>query len=953
MKNFYLKIILPTILSILLFLLTIFLVIIPQFQEHILNGKREMIKELTNAAVSILSKYENDETEGLISREQAQKTAISRINYLRYGDENKDYFWITDMSPTMIIHPFRPDLNGKDLSQFTDPHGKKMFIEFVETVRKNDHGYVDYMWQWKDDSLHIVPKLSYVKLFKPWNWIVGTGIYIEDVKKEISRLTQRLLYISLVISFFIALLLFYITKQSLNIERKRREAEIELQKSNEKYLTLVEAATEGLIMLSDGKISFSNSVISKITGFDNAELVNLSLYEIINKNNNNDIIEAFSGNTMKDGRFELNLNHKNGGFVEVLLTSSTTMFYGKIVNIIIVKDISSDKSTGFTSVDYQKLISTLNVGFFKASISSKGKFLFANETAIKILGFNNFNDLTGIHVLRLIATAEERKSVQQALIADGFIKNKVLQIKKNNGENAIVSVSLILLNKENPQEMVCDGIIEDITGAEMSKKQINALISSMKAGSFLLEQPLKNFLQPLITLKWEATIGEAAQLMLKMNADIIVVSGNQNEIMGVISSNDLQKRVLRLNLKLENPAYLIMSSPVVTIAEHDSVFKAMSLCSDHKIGHLIVKNALNAPSGIFSTKQINESLLQSLSYLTSDINTAQTVNQLKQNFSKLNLLIKPLIESEMAINYITQITSTFSDAITKRIIALSIEELGAPPADFSFICLGSEGRSEETLLTDQDNAIIFDDVSKDNEDAVRAYFLKLGEMVCDALHQVGYTFCKGQIMAKNPQWCTTITEWKKFFAQWIALPEPQHLLDATIFFDFRTVSGNEAFADSLRQTIHYAAKEHPAFLYHMAYNSYSTKPQQIASGNILSDKNAESVDLKSALIPIIMFARTYSLQNEIDRTNTIERLTILKERKLLSETTIDNMLFDYKFLMKLRFKTQLECLNKHWPITNVLQTKMLLDIELQTLKKVLSHIPEYQNKVKADFRITT
>ncbi|MCX6165221.1 MAG: cache domain-containing protein, partial [Ignavibacteriae bacterium] len=110
-----------------------------------------MIKELTNSALSILSKYENDERNGLLTREEAQKTAVSRIQYLRYGEENKDYFWITDMFPKMIMHPYRTDLNGKDLTNFSDPHGKKLFVEFVNTVKESEHGYVDYMWQWKDD----------------------------------------------------------------------------------------------------------------------------------------------------------------------------------------------------------------------------------------------------------------------------------------------------------------------------------------------------------------------------------------------------------------------------------------------------------------------------------------------------------------------------------------------------------------------------------------------------------------------------------------------------------------------------------------------------------------------------------------------------------------------------------------------------------------------------------
>ncbi|MBM3436527.1 MAG: PAS domain-containing protein, partial [Bacteroidetes bacterium] len=388
MKRFYLKILLPTILTILLFILTIFLIIIPRFQENILNGKQEMIEELTNVACSILSEFEADERNGLLTREEAQKFAISRIQFLRYGDENKDYFWITDTFPNMIMHPFRIDLNGKDLSNFKDPHGKELFVEFVKTVKKSDQGYVDYMWQWKDDSLHIVPKLSFVKIFKPWNWVIGTGVYIEDVKKEISALTKKMLWISIGIIILTALLLFYIIKQSLNTERRRIEAENELQESKEKYKTLVEAATEGLLMVIDRKISFVNSVLSKMLGYQPGDLINCSLDEIISENNNKDIINIFLRNSViSEGQFELNLKKKISGFIEVLVTTTTAKFFDNTVNIFIVKDISIDRNQTFTNLDFQKLINTLNLGFFKVRIDSKVKIIYANETAIRILGF--------------------------------------------------------------------------------------------------------------------------------------------------------------------------------------------------------------------------------------------------------------------------------------------------------------------------------------------------------------------------------------------------------------------------------------------------------------------------------------------------------------------------------------------------------------------------------------
>ena len=109
---------------------------------------------------------------------------------MRYGPESKDYFWINDMQPRLIMHPYRTDLEGKDIAGFTDPSGKHLFVEVVRTVKNSGAGYVDYQWQWKDDPDRIVPKISYVKGFDPWGWIIGTGIYVEDVHTEIAAITR-------------------------------------------------------------------------------------------------------------------------------------------------------------------------------------------------------------------------------------------------------------------------------------------------------------------------------------------------------------------------------------------------------------------------------------------------------------------------------------------------------------------------------------------------------------------------------------------------------------------------------------------------------------------------------------------------------------------------------------------------------------------------------------------
>ena len=225
------RIILPTILTIALFILALFMFIIPTIQKNSLDRKREMIRELTNSAWNILAKLDNDVRLGVLTREQAQKQAIDQIRSLHYGQEMKDYFWINDMQPRMVIHPYRTDLNGRDLSDYQDPNGKRVFVEFVNVVKKDGFGYVDYLWQDRDNKNLVVPKISYVKGFAPWGWIIGTGIYIDDVQAEIALLIRSVMRISGVILLLMLLLLASIIRQSYRTQKQLWVEEEELKKT--------------------------------------------------------------------------------------------------------------------------------------------------------------------------------------------------------------------------------------------------------------------------------------------------------------------------------------------------------------------------------------------------------------------------------------------------------------------------------------------------------------------------------------------------------------------------------------------------------------------------------------------------------------------------------------------------------------------------------------------------
>ena len=242
------KIIFPAVLTVALFVTTLFFLVLPRMESSMMALKRETIRELTESAWSAVKAFERKAESGDITVSEARRRAINHLRQLRYGPESKDYYWINDMHPRLIMHPYRPDLEGQDISDYADPKGKRLFVEFVETVKNRGAGYVDYEWQWKDDPDRIVPKISYVKGFEPWGWIIGTGIYIEDVRAEIAALTRNISLISLGILLLISALSGYIIWQGVKGEKERLEAEARSRLHQEQLFQAAKMASLGTLV---------------------------------------------------------------------------------------------------------------------------------------------------------------------------------------------------------------------------------------------------------------------------------------------------------------------------------------------------------------------------------------------------------------------------------------------------------------------------------------------------------------------------------------------------------------------------------------------------------------------------------------------------------------------------------------------------------------------------------
>lgn len=261
-------------LTILLFIGAVYYHFLPTLEKSMMESKRENVQDVTQLAWSILSFCHQQEITGTLNREEAQKEAIQLVRDLRYGPEGKDYFWINDLTPRMIVHPYRSDLDGQDLSQFTDPQGKRLFIDMVETVQQSESGFVRYIWQWKDDASRLLPKESFVHIFSPWNWIVGTGMYLSDIQTEIREVKRNFLIVAIVILILIVGLHGWMIHQQIQSERKRGTAEAQIRHEQQKILDIIEFLPDATFVIDrDQRVIAWNRAIETMTGVKKEEIL--------------------------------------------------------------------------------------------------------------------------------------------------------------------------------------------------------------------------------------------------------------------------------------------------------------------------------------------------------------------------------------------------------------------------------------------------------------------------------------------------------------------------------------------------------------------------------------------------------------------------------------------------------------------------------------------------------
>jgi CBS domain-containing protein len=264
--------------------------------------------------------------------------------------------------------------------------------------------------------------------------------------------------------------------------------------------------------------------------------------------------------------------------------------------------------------------------------------------------------------------------------------------------------------------------------------------------------------------------------------------------------------------------------------------------------------------------------------------------------------------------------------------------------------MGSEGRFEQTLKTDQDNAILYADVPAEKSDETAKYFGDFGKLVCGWLSESGYSNCAGGVMASNPKWCQPMSVWKKYFAEWITKSESEDLLKTKIFFDFRGAYGNLEFANELRASLREYIDNTPKFFFLLARDVLRFESPIGLFGNFTQGGGKDGyIDIKMIMTFIVDFARIYALRASLSETNSIDRLTALQEKGILKEESYDEMVQAYSYLMHLRLLNQVRKYDDTGSADNNIDPYSLTSIDQKMLKEIFAQIKHFQVRLSYDF----
>jgi CBS domain-containing protein len=460
-------------------------------------------------------------------------------------------------------------------------------------------------------------------------------------------------------------------------------------------------------------------------------------------------------------------------------------------------------------------------------------------------------------------------------------------------------------------------------------------------------------LRPVLACPGSTPTHEVARLMARNRTSCyFVLDEAEKEVVGYVTDITLRDKVVAGLGDARQPISTFLDAPTRSVSSEAFVYEALLLMFRTKTRYLLVEKQGEYIGFISRSKLLSEQA-QSPFLFIQGVRQAQSLRELRRNWQKVPDIVFQLLDRGVKPEIVNQVITTVADTIALKVIEDVIGELGTPPAKFVFIVLGSEGRQEQTLLTDQDNAIIYEDKANEHREEVREYFLRFATEVSDRLNEIGFSFCDGGFMAKNPKWTHSLSHWKRNYQEWLHESNPENVMRFAAFFDIRFLYGEATILDELHEFLD-AELQKPLdrFLHYMAINALQYEPPLTFFNNIrtFAVGDQQVINLKKIMSPIVDLVRVFSLKHRIFATNTGQRLAALRQLGVFTEKDYQELLQSYYYLMGMRLKKQsVQMMHDKLPPDNYLDPKKLTKVERVTLKEIFKVIADFQLKIKVSF----
>ena len=449
-----------------------------------------------------------------------------------------------------------------------------------------------------------------------------------------------------------------------------------------------------------------------------------------------------------------------------------------------------------------------------------------------------------------------------------------------------------------------------------------------------------------ITCKPETTVQEAARKMRDKRVSSLCVTVPKKALTGIVTTRDLSGKVLAEALPVDTPVGEIMTRDPITLAPSAIGSDVLHLMMERRIGHVPIIEA-GKLVGIVTQTDLTRFQAVSSAELVSKIARANSASDMAKVTARIPRLLVQLVGGGNRHEVVTRLITDIADTATRRLLALAEDKLGPPPVPYLWLACGSQGRQEQTGVSDQDNCLFLDDAVTDADR--EGYFAELARLVTDGLNTCGYVYCPGEMMATNPRWCQPVRVWKSYFEGWIAKPNPEAQMLASVMFDLRPIGGDETLFANLQETTLKAASANSIFVAHMVSNSLKHMPPLgLLRGlaTIRSGEHKNAIDMKlNGVVPIVDLARIHALQGQLSAVNTRARLEAARETGALSQSGAHDLLDAYDLIAETRLWHQARLVKTGEAPDNFLNPSDLSDFERSHLRDAFVVVKTMQSAI--------